>query len=149
MPAFGQISYCTQTKPTSVPGCTAVLGVSDLTLSGSWVMSSIPLGPSETTTKGIFIYTHGLGIGQSPFNINVAAGTLCLQMFKRSSPACAFVVYNGSPSTCAGTLALPINCNAGALGLAVGDDVNLQGWYRDPPLILASNFTDAIFYTIQ
>lgn len=149
LPAFGQVVYCTQTKPTSVPGCTAVLGVSDLTLGGSWVMSNLPLGPSEVTTKGIFIYTSGIGIGQSSFNVQVPPGTLCLQNFKRSSPACAFGVYNGSSNTCVGTISLPINCSAGALGLSVGDDVNVQGWYRDPPLVLASNFTDAIYYTIQ
>jgi hypothetical protein len=44
---------------------------------------------------------------------------------------------------------MPINCNAGALGINIGEDVNVQCWYRDPPNLCLSNFTNAIFYTVQ
>ncbi len=149
LPASGQIVYCTQTKPTSVPGCVPALTASDLTLSGSWNVSSVPLGPTETTIKGIYIYTNGAGIGQSAFSVSVPFGTLCLAGFKRTSPACAFVDYSGTPNTCAGSFSLPLNCNAGALGISVGDDLNVQCWYRDPPVFAGADFTHAIFYTVQ
>ena len=50
-----------------------------------------------------------------------------------------------------GTMSLPLTCNAGALGLAVGEDVNVQLWYRDPTGGGGgeARFSNAIFYTLQ
>jgi len=44
-----------------------------------------------------------------------------------------------------------INCNGGALGIVVGEDVNAQLWYRDPTSANPgnANFSNAIFYTVQ
>jgi hypothetical protein len=152
LPAFGQVvSYCNMQQPTSVPGCFPVLSVPDLSLAtGSWNVSPVPLGPTETTTNGIFIYTHGVGIGQNTNSIPTVFGTLCLNNpFKRTFPACAFLNYSGTANTCVGSFTLPINCNAGALGISVGDDVNVQCWYRDPPTPTTALFTHAVYYTVQ
>src|SRR6187402_393494 len=86
LPAFGQITYCMQTKPTSVPGCFAMLTAPDPTLAtGSWDVSNIPMGPGQTGANGIFIYTNGVGIGQSAVSVPVPFGTLCLSNFNRST----------------------------------------------------------------
>jgi len=150
----GATKYCTQTKLTSVSGCVPILDAPNMTLAtGAWTATKIPLGAGTSVTVGIMIYTDGVGIGQSTFNPtstnNTPFGALCLAGFKRSAPTCAAPVFSGTPSTCVGVLSLLVNCNAGALGVAVGEDVNVQCWYRDPPNPGTANFTNAIFYTVQ
>jgi hypothetical protein len=146
----GPVSYCTQAKATSVPSCVPALTASNTSLAtGSWNVSNVPLGPGVTATVGIYIYTDGVGIGQSAFSQVIPFGTLCLQGFKRSSPACSASVFSGTQNTCVGTFSTAVNCNAGALGIAVGEDVNVQCWYRDPPNVANANFTNAIFYTVN
>jgi hypothetical protein len=142
--------YCAQTKATSVPSCVPQISATNTTLAtGVWHVSNVPLGPGVTVTVGIFIYTDGVGIGQSTFSSNIPFGRLCLQNFKRSSPACPASVNSGSPNTCVGQFNVAVNCNSGALGVAVGEDVNVQCWYRDPPNVANANFTNAIFYTVN
>jgi hypothetical protein len=155
-PCSGAQSFCVQTKPTSVPGCTATLEVDDCTLAaGVWSSTNIPRDSAAGlgTSIGIYVYTHGVAIGQSAFSSGVPYGTLCLQGFKRSSPACAPATLPGAqPGVCnSGAMTTAANCNGGALGLAVGEDVNVQLWYRDP---MASspgnaNFSNAVFYTLH
>jgi hypothetical protein len=146
--------YCHQSLLTSVPGCFAQLSAHDPTLAtGSWDTTQIPRSntlPSGTTV-GIYIYTHGVGLGQSAVSTTVPYGTLCLTGFKRSSPSCAPVTLFTLSGVCnPGVLSLPIDCSSGALGLAVGEDVNVQLWYRDPaPSGSQARFSNAIFYTIQ
>jgi hypothetical protein len=150
----GATTYCTQSKATTVAGCTASLTATDLTLAtGSWNTTDIPrqacLGVG--TVLGIYIYTDGVGIGQSAFSTNVVFGTLCLQGFKRSAPACApATLPNAQPGVCNfGPMSTAPACNGGALGIAVGEDVNVQLWYRDPGAAGNANFSNAIFYTVQ
>jgi hypothetical protein len=142
-------SICPQTKPTSVPGCFAKLSVTSTTLAtGVWSVTNIP-SAAAATVVGIFIYTDGVGIGQSTFSATVPFGTLCLAGFKRSSPACAPAVLAASAGCNAGPMTLAVNCNAGALGIAVGEDVNVQFWHRDPTAAGTANFTNMLFYTVQ
>ena len=149
-------TYCAQTKPTSVAGCTATLTATNTSLAtGVWTSTNIPrdAGAGVGTSLGIYIYTNGVGIGQSGFSASVPFGTLCLAGFKRSSPACTPALLPGAqPGVCnAGPMTTAVNCSAGALGIAVGDDVNAQLWYRDPTGANAgnANFSNAIFYTVQ
>ena len=148
------VSYCAQTKATSVAGCTATLTVSDCSLAtGVWSTTNIPRDASAGvgTSLGIYIYTDGVGIGQSAFSATLPFGTLCLQGFKRSSPACAPATVPGAqPGVCnAGPMTTSPNCNGGALGISVGEDVNVQLWYRDPTPANGgnANFSNAVFYT--
>ncbi len=141
--------YCSQTKPTSVAGCTASLTVTDCSLAtGVWSATDIPAA-APSTIVGIYIYTDGLGIGPSAVNVSVPFGTLCLSGFKRSSPACAPAVLAGSAGCNTGTMDVAVGCNAGALGIAAGEDVNVQLWHRDPTAPGTANFSNAIFYTVQ
>ena len=143
-------SFCAQTKPTSVPGCAAVLSASGPSLSGdAWSLANVPLGPSTTSTVGILIYTHGVGIGPSGVSLAVPFGTLCLSNFQRSAPACAPLVLAGTANSCGNAFgAFSPACNANALGLAAGEDVNVQGWYRDPQVgPEGANLSNAIFFT--
>jgi len=149
-------SFCAQTKATSVAGCTATLSVPDCTLStGIWTSTNIPRASTAGvgTSLGIYIYTKGVGIGQSGFSANIPFGTLCLQNFLRSSPSCSPATVPGAqPGVCnAGPMTTVVNCNSGALGIAVGDDVNVQLWYRDPTAANGgnANLSNAIFYTVQ
>jgi hypothetical protein len=147
-------NYCAQSKATTVAGCTASIGITDNTLAtGVWQTTNIPraAGLGTGTVLGIYIYTNGVGIGQSAFSANVAFGTLCLAGFKRSSPACAPATLPGAAAGVCNTgfLSTAVNCNAGALGITVGQDVNAQLWYRDPGSVGDANFSDAIFYTVQ
>ena len=150
----GATTYCPQAKATTVAGCTASLTAADLTLAtGTWDTTNIPraAGLGTGTALGIYMYTSGVGIGQSAFSSNIPFGTLCLAGFKRSSPACAPAILPGAMAgVCnAGNLSTAVNCSGGALGINVGDDVNVQLWYRDPGSVGDANFSNAIFYTVQ
>jgi len=142
-------SYCVQTKNTSVAGCKALLTPTNTTLAtGVWSSTNIPAA-SAATIVGIYIYTDGVGIGQSAVSVNVPFGTLCLAGFKRSAPTCAPAVLAGVAGCNLGTMNVAVNCNAGALGIVVGEDVNVQLWHRDPAAPGTANFSNAIFYTVQ
>jgi hypothetical protein len=152
----GASVYCAQSKPTSVPGCTAKLTVTDPTLaSGVWSTADIARDASAGTgsSLGIYIYTHGSGIGISGTSLSVPYGTLCLSGFLRSAPACSPALVSGAlGGVCnVGPMTTAVNCSGGALGIAVGDDVNVQLWYRDPKGAAGgdANFSNAIFYTVQ
>jgi hypothetical protein len=152
----GASVYCLQAKPTSVPGCSAKLTVTNPTLaSGAWSTADIARDVSAGTgsSLGIYIYTHGVGIGPSGVSLSVPYGTLCLSGFKRSAPACSPALLAGAQGgVCnVGPMTTAVNCSGGALGIAVGDDVNVQLWYRDPLGTAGgnANFSNAIFYTVQ
>jgi hypothetical protein len=142
-------SFCTQTKPTSVPACFSTLTATNTTLAtGMWSATNIP-SAAPASVVGIFIYTDGVGIGQSAVNVGVPFGQLCLAGFKRSAPTCAPAVLAAAAGCNAGPMTLSVNCSAGALGIAVGEDVNVQLWHRDPPAGGTADFSNAIFYTVQ
>ncbi|HVS19312.1 MAG TPA: FG-GAP repeat protein [Planctomycetota bacterium] len=147
--------YCTQTLPTSVDSCFALLTVSDPTLAtGSWNTTNIPRSSTipDGTTLGVYIFTNGVGFGQSTVSMPVTFGTLCLQNFKRSSAYCTPVSLSTTSGLCnTGVLTLDTNCNGGALGLSVGEDVNVQLWFRDPTTqnFGQSRASNAIYYTLQ
>jgi hypothetical protein len=150
------IAFCAQSKPTSVPGCTATLGITNATLAtGAWSASDIPRDASLGTGSvlGIYIFTHGAGIGQSGTSLNLPFGTLCLTGFKRSAPPCAPALLAGAQGGLCnpGPMTTALACSAGALGIAVGDDLNVQLWYRDPTPANGgnANFSNALFYTVQ
>jgi hypothetical protein len=146
--------YCAQTKPTSVPGCFASLSCSDPSLAtGRWQATSIPrsdfAGPG--TSVGVFLYTHGVGIGASPVKSTPSYGLLCLAGFQASAPAYRPALLEGAlPGVCnSGFMSLPLSPAAAPLGLAVGEDVNVQLWYRDPAPPANSRLSNAIHYTLQ
>lgn len=146
--------YCTQTKPTSVttPPCSALLTATNCTLdTGEWSTTNIPRSSSlgAGSTIGIYIYTHGVGIGQSTFTLAMAFGTLCLSGPQRSSPSCSPVVVSGLlPGVCnVGPANLALSC--GPLGISVGEDVNVQFWFRDGGAPGDADFSNAIFYTVE
>jgi hypothetical protein len=144
----GICGLCTQTKPTSVPGCFASLSVTNTSLSGVWTATNIP-SATAATVVGIFIYTDGVGIGQSAISVTTPFGQLCLAGFKRSAPTCAPAVISAAAGCNTVPMTTAVNCNGGALGITVGEDVNVQLWHRDPGAAGTANFSNAIFYTVQ
>lgn len=148
--------YCAQTKPTSVAGCTAKLSVSDLSLAfGEWTATDLPRDASlgSGSTFGIYIFTRGVGIGPSSSSATTPFGTLCLSGFKRSAPLCSPAVLSSAQAgPCnSGVMSTAVNCNGGALGISVDEDVNVQRWCRDPIAGGGANahFSNPIFYTVQ
>jgi hypothetical protein len=143
-------SFCAQAKATSVGGCTATLSVPDCFLAtGVWTSTNIPRDASLGTgvVVGIYIYTNGVGTGQSAFSAGVPFGTLCLNGFSRSGPAVLPGAQGGVCNT--GALNLPVNSTT-TPAVQVGDDVNVQLWYRDPTPANSgnANFSNAVFYTV-
>jgi hypothetical protein len=140
---------CHQVKSTSVPGCKARLTATNPSLAtGTWTVTDIPAAASSAVV-GIFLFTHGVGIGPSSFNASIPFGTLCLEGFTRSTPTCAPSVLAATAGCNPGPMTLSPDCNGGALGIAVGEDVNVQFWHRDPAAPGTANLSNAIFYTVQ
>ena len=145
----GALKYCTQTKVTSVTGCIADFSVNDLTLSGVWSTTNIPRDASLGTGNvvGLYLYTNGVGNGQSTFSANIPFGTLCLSGTSRSGPA----IISAAGGVCN---VGPMNVSPASLttpAVAVGQDINAQFWYRDPITGNTgnANFSNAVFYTLQ
>jgi len=150
----GSISTCSQTKATSVPGCTALLTVDELSLAGVWSTTDIPRDASLAAgaTIGVYLYTDGVGIGPSTVVNTTPFGTLCLGGFKRSAPTCSAASATTQPGVCnAVPMTTAVSCSSQALGLALGEDVNVQFWYRDPTAANPgnANLSNALFYTLQ
>ena len=82
-------------------------------------------------------------------NVTVPFGQLCLSGFKRSAPTCAPAVLAATAGCNTGTMSLAVNCNGGALGIDVGEGVNVQLWHRDPTAAGTADFSNAIFYFVQ
>jgi hypothetical protein len=62
------------------------------------------------------------------------------------------VLTDAQPGVCnSGPMTVAVDCNGGALGIAVGEDVNVQLWYRDPKHGEHgnANLSNAVFYTVQ
>jgi hypothetical protein len=165
MVAGGAVQYCDQTSAagtSSVPGCQPVLSATDLTLAtGSWNVTNIPRSgtlSSGGNTVGLWIYNNTT-VGQSTFTAAQPYGTLCLPGFKRTNPACGaeglilcthpnWAAGTGDCATVGANLGVDVNCG---LGIAVNQDLNAQGWMRDPTSTNSGKaiFTNAIYYTVQ
>jgi hypothetical protein len=147
----GATVYCAQSKATSVAGCIASYTVADLSLAtGVWSTTNIPRDASLGTgaVVGLYLYTAGVGNGQSGFSANIPFGTLCLTGTSRSGPAVL-------PGAVGGTCNVgPMNVAPAGLttpAVAVGQDINAQFWYRDPLPANSgnANLSNACFYTLQ
>ena len=140
-----------QAKPTSVSGCTATLGVPDNTLAtGVWTTTDIPRDASlgTGTVVGTYLYTNGVGDGPSAFSVSVPFGTLCLSGLARTGPVLLPGAVGGVCN--AGPMSLAVS-SITAPPVAVGEDVNVQLWHRDPTPTDAgnANFSNAVHYTVQ
>lgn len=155
--AAGNVTvFCLQTKITSIAGCKPRFGLTDTSLAtGVWQVTNIPRAPDLGVgpTIGMFLYSNGVGTGQSTLQNTIPMGTLCIWPLQLSGWGCgASVLPSAQPGVCnPGPIQTAMACNGGALGLAVGEDVNVQFWYRDPiPTNAAnSNLTNALFYTLR
>jgi hypothetical protein len=152
----GVTVFCMQTKNTSIAGCQPRRSVTDTSLAtGVWQVTHIPRHGSlgVGSTMGMFLYSHGVGVGQSAFTSTIPMGTLCIVGLQLSGVGCgASVLPSALPGVCnPGPIQTAMACNAGALGLTVREDVNVPFWYRDPlsPGSSNSNLTHALFYTLR
>ncbi|HVS19093.1 MAG TPA: hypothetical protein VMT18_10880, partial [Planctomycetota bacterium] len=145
------VLFCSQSKPTSVPGCFASFSASDISLAtGVWTTTNIPRDVSLGTGNvvGLYLYTNGVGNGQSTFSANIPFGTLCLSGTSRSGPA---VLPGAQGGVCN---VGPMNVSPASLtspAVVVGEDINAQFWYRDPLVGNSgnANLSNGVFYTLQ
>ncbi len=101
----------------------------------------------KSTGFGFFERTWAALSGVS---VNVSFGTLCLLGFFRVLPP---VLTSGASNSCTGAFDYDFGANFATLQgidplLQIGNDINVQGWYRDPPNPASANFTNAMFYTM-
>jgi hypothetical protein len=146
-------SFCSQTKPTSVPGCVPTLHAvgTESIATTHWITIKVPMGPGNTSTIGLHLYTAGVGIGQSTFSASTSFGLLCLQGFQRAGPA---VTTIQNLNTCYANFDYDLGAHFASLAamdpnLVVGADINVQNWHRDPAAPGTANLTNAVFYTIR
>jgi hypothetical protein len=134
-------TYCTA-KPSSLPGCTAVIGFSgtpSLSAGSGFVVSA---GPAPGGNVGLFLYTTQ---GQAAVPANLPFGFLCIKspgFFRFASQA-----GGGTSGVCNGSYSVDFNTYAATQTidplLVAGSTVDLQCWYRDPPNPGAANLSNA------
>jgi hypothetical protein len=136
-------TFCTS-KPSSIPACVPALsgtGSSVSKTSGTYTVTATPV-PGGAGKPGILIWTRN-GLLGTP--VNTSFGFLCLAQFQRAGnfPASP----GGTNGLCNGTYNWPFQSIVASFGtILVGDNLHVQGWYRDsgfPPPGNA-NFTNGI-----
>jgi hypothetical protein len=141
--SMGVGQFCTS-KPSSLPACVPTLfgtGTSVSKTSGSYTMMASPV-PGGSGKPGILIWTKN-GLLGTP--LNTSFGFLCLSQFQRAGN---FPVSpGGTNGACNGTYNWPFqSIVASTATIFVGDNLHVQGWYRDagfPPPGNA-NFTNGV-----
>jgi hypothetical protein len=134
--------FC-NSKPSSIPGCTPSLSASTPLASKSGApaatVSAAPV-PGGASLPGILIYSK-----QAPVPpISTVFGSLCLSQLQRAG---AFAANpGGTAGNCNGSYTWDVAAiAAGTANIAIGDELRIQGWYRDPPNSPGgANFTEGI-----
>jgi hypothetical protein len=134
--------FC-NSKPSSIPGCTPSLGASTPLASKSGApaatVSAAPV-PGGAGLPGILIYSK-----QAPVPpISTVFGSLCLAQLQRAGGFAA--APGGTPGNCNGSYTWDVAAiAAGTASITIGDELRIQGWYRDPPNPPGgANFTEGI-----
>jgi len=143
----GPNMHCTS-KQSSIPGapaCTPILSGPALTvkkaLGTPYLVKAVPV-PGGAGLPGILIFTKA-GLLGTPVSTNF--GFLCLASFQRAGAFPA--TPGGTAGSCNGTYTWDLNAIVASFGtIAVGNNVHVQGWYRDPGFAppANANFTNAI-----
>jgi hypothetical protein len=141
------VVYCT--AGTSTNGCVpsiSALGTPSLAASSGFTVS---VGSVEGQKQGLIFYgisgrsAAAWGVGGTSF--------LCVKSPTQRTPTQA---SGGTAGACDGTLAVDwlsfISSNPGALGnpFSVGQVVNAQGWFRDPPAVKTTNLSAGLEFTV-
>jgi hypothetical protein len=141
--ANGAFSKFCSSKPSSLPGCTPTLSASSTLASKSGapacIVRAAPV-PGGAGLPGILIYSMQAPV--PPINTNF--GPLCLAQLQRAGAFSA--IPGGVPGACNGAYNWNVAAiAAGTPGIAIGDELRVQAWYRDPPnLPGGANFTEGI-----
>lgn len=142
--------FCTSSLTTG--GCTPRITHRGAPRVGAPAGFAIEVLGVDGQRSGLVFY----GVDNSAFApLPWAAGStswLCVRSPIQRSPTQTSV---GSAGACDGALSLDwsqfVASQAGALGtpFAIGDDVYLQAWFRDPPAPRATNLSDAVRFTLR
>jgi len=146
------IVFCT--SGTTSNGCTATIGASTQPSASFAHACTVTIAGVETQKTGLIFY----GIDNSAFTpIAWGAGNTSFLCAKTPLQRTPTQDSGGDPlvGPCEGVLALDWNAyqlaNPTVLGnpFAVGQDIFLQGWFRDPPAPRTTNLSNAIQLTCQ
>ncbi|MCC7011381.1 MAG: hypothetical protein IT454_02365 [Planctomycetes bacterium] len=140
-------SYCTAGISTNL--CQAVItasGTPSLSATSGFTLTASLV---ESQRMGLIFYGIS-GRNASPWG-GTSTSYLCVKAPTQRTP----VVNSGGPSmSCSGSIALDwlayLATHPNALGqpFSVGDEVNAQCWYRDPPAAKTTNLSNAIEWTV-
>lgn len=137
------ITYCT--AGTSVIGCSAAISAVGTASASAASNFSVVVQSLEGQRSGLIFY--GLeGRVAWPWSTG-SSSWLCV---KSPIQRTALLNSGGTPLTCNGVLTLDLNAfraaNPGALGepLSVGQQLNAQGWHRDPGAAKSTGLSDAL-----
>jgi len=135
-------TFCT--SKTSSLGCTPTLSSNSAFAnkngSGLTQLTAVPV-PGGSFLPGILVYSKSPPIAP----ISTAYGFLCLASSSRAGAAAA--TPGGVAGTCSGAYVWNMTAIAnGTPSILVGDQLYLQGWYRDPGFAPPgnANYTDGI-----
>ncbi len=140
-------TYCT--AGTSTNGCLAAAGATaqpSASLSNSCVINITNV---EGQKNGVVFYGV-TGRAASPWGVG-SSSFLCV---KAPTQRTQSQNSGGAFGTCSGVLSLDWNAyqsaHPSALGnpFSAGQQVNVQGWFRDPPAAKATNLSDALELTV-
>jgi hypothetical protein len=138
--------YCT--PGTTTNGCLGSIAASDNPNVAHNNTCQLSVSGVEGQKSGILFY--GLASNIQPWCSIGGNSLLCVKAPTQRTIA---QPSGGTTGACDGTLALDWNAwqsaNPGALGqpFAAGDNVYVQGWFRDPPACKTTNMTDAVELT--
>ena len=138
--------YCT--AGTSTSGCVATLSWGGFPSASATSGFTLTASSLEGDKQSLFFY--GLN-GRSAAPWGSGSSFLCV---KAPTQRTAVANSGGTAGSCAGTLTLDwlafIAANPTALGVpfSVGDVIQAQVWYRDPPSAKTTNLTDALEFTL-
>jgi len=140
------VSYCTSGVTTN--GCTASMestGIASATASSGFVLRAVDV---EGAKQGLIFYSVS-GRAASPWG--TSSSFLCIKAPTQRTPP---QQSGGTHGACDGLLSVDwsayVAANPGALGapFSVGDQVQAQAWFRDPPSPKTTMLSDAIEFEV-
>ena len=144
----GPVAYCT--AGTTSHGCVPSISADANPSASSASTCTITVSGVEGQKSGIVFY----GIDNSGFApLPWGAGGTSFLCVKPPTQRTAAQTTGGTPAACDGQLVLDWNAfsaaNPAALGapFAAGDELYVQGWFRDPPAVKTTNLSDALEMT--
>jgi len=134
------VSYCTA-KPTSIPGCTALMSSTGIPSYNNPDGFTMDAAPAPGGRLGIFFWGR-----TGPAAVAFNGGTLCVQPpLHRAMPR----ISSGTPGVCDGAFTLSLGEVAESDPIfTVGVQLYVQAWFRDPGDAAGSALSDGLTFIV-